>query len=205
MDEIRASVRRKTMVLIAAALLFTVFCGAAGRFAAVHGHSFWFHKNLAKNLSAFDGEIEAFKPAMDNAARIGALMSNVKYESASGLRETLHKELSNIGFAVSEISVSPSKKKGLVDVSANGSVGANELGAFIKGLSTRPKIWGIAEMSISPAVSPASLVSQFVILHKRGDRRGVENFLSQGKMLLGEGSGAAMLFNVTIKLTVAAG
>lgn len=205
MDEIRASVRRKMIVALLLSIVFMAGAGFLGRMAALDGHSFWEHRTLKKSVSALESKTEEFRPAMEEAKRMGTMMSSIKYEGASGLREILYRELSNIKLTVSEINVTSSKKQGLIDVSVTGTVGAEDLGAFLRGFSSRPKIWGAVEMSMAPAVAPAALVSQYVLLHRRGDKRGVDSFLAQERMLLGADGNAALLFNVTLKFTVVAG
>ena len=128
---------------------------------------------------------------------MGTILTNIKYTNTLTLRETLFRELESIGLVVSDISLKEKtgkedKNKGLIEVSVAGAIALEKMPEFLKAVSSRPKIWGVESIDINPKISPAELVSQFILLHRKGDRRGISLFIEQGKEFLSKESSSVV-------------
>lgn len=98
----------------------------------------------------------------------------------------------------------PSKEKAtsvlnkgtIIESSVSGSILFKSIPDFLKKISSHDKIWGIEVLELVPKVSPSELISQFISLHKSGDKRGVEMFFNQGQAFLQDETS----FPVSVKL-----
>ena len=188
MDEIIAVSKRKLILLMIAV---TVISGS-GLFSFLSVKSGFLIKSLIEitgRATGLERNINDFFPRVEEAKRMGSILTNIKYTNTLTLRETLFRELESIGLVVSDISLKEKtgkeeKNKGLIEVNVAGAISLEKIPDFLKSVSSRPKIWGVENIDINPKISPAELVSQFMLLHRKGDRRGISLFIEQGKDFL---------------------
>jgi len=189
MDEIIAVSKRKLILLMIVAV--TVISGS-GLFSFLSVKSGFLIKSLIEitgRATGLERNINDFFPRVEEAKRMGSILTNIKYTNTLTLRETLFRELESIGLVVSDISLKEKtgkeeKNKGLIEVNVAGAISLEKIPDFLKSVSSRPKIWGVENIDINPKISPAELVSQFMLLHRKGDRRGISLFIEQGKDFL---------------------
>lgn len=197
MDEIIAVSKRKLILLMAAAVCVVAGSGFFSFLSVKDGF-------LIKSLNEITGQawtleknISDFFPRVEEAKRMGTILTNIKYTNTLTLRETLFRELESMGLVVSDISLKEKtgkeeKNKGLIEVSVAGAIALEKMPEFLKAVSSRPKIWGVESIDINPKISPAELVSQFILLHRKGDRRGISLFIEQGKEFLSKESSSVV-------------
>lgn len=197
MDEIIAVSKRKLILLMAAAVCVVAGSGFFSFLSVKDGFLIKSLNEITGQAGTLEKNISDFFPRVEEAKRMGTILTNIKYTNTLTLRETLFRELESIGLVVSDISLKEKtgredKNKGLIEVSVAGAIALEKMPEFLKAVSSRPKIWGVESIDINPKISPAELVSQFILLHRKGDRRGISLFIEQGKEFLSKESSSVV-------------
>lgn len=208
MEEIVSSVGRKIFILVTAMIVSAAALGFFSFGVARSAVGFFKALETEKFVSKLVSDVALFSPRVEEARALASHAANVKYGEPSTLREVLFKELGDMGLSVSEISLKeiPEKRFGssvVVEMTVDGSIPAGSFPRFIALVSSRSKIWGVESMTMTPRRSPADMVSQFVGLHRRNDRRGLEEFVSQSGRLIEESG--SVVFDVRMVAVVVSG
>lgn len=166
------------------------------------------YAEVKKDVNKLSVESEEFSLKVNKAKKIGSLLTNIRYGNSSTLRETLFRELEGISLFVNDITLKEREdltgiKNGVIEVSVSGTILMENLPSFLEALSSRPKIWGVESLDITPKISPAELIGQFLELHNRGDKAGVEKLLVQGESLLQDEKSS--LAEIKLKVLVVVG
>ena len=208
MNEIIAAAKRKIIFLVVTIAIIIASSGVFSFYSVRGGFMVREFLEIGDQMGVTENSIRAFSGKVEEAKRMGTILANIKYTNAQTLRETLFRELEGMGLAVTDISLREradggDRRSGVIEVVVSGTTPFKSIPDFMKSVSSRPKIWGIELLELNPRVSPAELVSQFIMLHKRGDKRGVELFLQQGKDFLS--NEASSVVDVKMKFVVVGG
>lgn len=208
MEQIVSTAKRKIILFVIFGALVVAAGGLLAQQSVKNAVLLQFYSGMKTDILRLSAESREFAVKVNEAKRTGNLLANIRYGSPSTLRETLFRELESMDFFVSDISLkeredSAGIKSGIIEVSITGSILMEKIPSFLEALSSRPKIWGVESLDITPKISPAELVGEFLGLHRRGDKAGVEKFLLQGESLLEDEKSS--LTDVELKILVVAG
>lgn len=168
-------------------------------------------KNIGRNVHVLQESMTDFKTRITHIRKTGEILSNVCYSDMQGLREVLLRELEGMGMSVLDISLKERRndaesafpgKGNIIEVTVSGLLQADKIPAFLFAVSSRPKIWGVEKMNISPKVSAVDFVSKLMNAHQRGEKEYIETLMSHGQKALEDTSFNMMAVSMSVLVVV---
>lgn len=211
MEEIVKGIKTKIYFFICV-LVIIVCAGAFFVFQATQNYEKVQQiKNVKNNISLLQKKVDDFKLYITHIRKTGEILSNVCYSDMQGLREVLLRELETMGMSVLDISLKEKRdttesafpgKGNIIEVTVSGLLQADKIHTFFIAISSRPKIWGIEKIHISPQVSAVDYVEKLMNARQSGEKEYIEALMSHGQKILEDTSLDMVAVNMDVLVVV---
>jgi len=183
--------KREILICIFAAMALSVFSGFIAAFTVGQGRGIWELRRGFDEIRMIQRQVALSQPKIEDSKAVGAQVESVFYDSRR-VKEDISRELAACGLVVLQINVSEAREDGqgaakdplrgqTLQVSATGTLTLEDVDRFMKAISSRPKVWRIDRVAVTPKMSPVKLISALSKYHSQRDYVRTQQLLAQIK------------------------